>query len=88
MKVFNGAKFLETRGCEIELSNGNKFIVKDLSDASMDYISKIGEGSSMGDVRAAVASALGAELDQLTDIGVVELQGALGFLSSSLFDQS
>jgi len=88
MKVFNGAKFLESRGCEIELSNGKQYIVKDLSDASMDYISKIGEGSNMADVRNAVASALGTDLEGLEGVGVVELQGALGFLSESLFDQN
>jgi hypothetical protein len=88
MKVFNGAEFLESHACEISLSNGNTYVVKDLSDSAMDHISKIGEGSSMNDVRNVVAEALGTELKGLEKVGVVELQGALGFLSESLFNQS
>jgi len=87
MKVFNRAEFLSSKCCEICLSNGSKFMVKDLSDAAMDHISKIDETSDMNQVRNAVALALGTDVDKIKDIGVVELQGALGFLSESLFAQ-
>ena len=87
MNVFNGAEFLKSKACNIDLSNGNKFIVKDLSDAAMDQITKIDENATMKDVRSAVATALDSNIDQLVGIGVVELQGALAFLSESLFAQ-
>ena len=53
----------------------------------MDQITKIGEDTTMQTVREAVAKALGTDIEALVGIGVVELQGALAFLSESLFAQ-
>jgi len=88
MKVFNGADFLKSKTCTIDLSNGEHFVVKDLSDEAMDEITKINDSeSTMASIRCTIAKAFKTDIKKLKGVGVVELQGALGFLSESLFDQ-
>lgn len=85
MKVFDGAEFLASRGCEIKLSNGTKYIVKDLSDEVLEDLTSITEETPFNKVREIVRQALDATPEQIENVGMVELQGALSFLSESLF---
>ncbi len=87
MKVFNGNEFLKSRECTIKLSDGTQHVVKDLSDTAMDALGKLDESTSMANIRTVVAETLRTDVESLKDIGVVELQGALNFLSQSLFVQ-
>lgn len=86
MKVFNGEEFLASRGCEINLSNGMKYIVKDLSDSTLEALTSISEDTPFNEVRNVVIQALQAKVEDIEDVGMVELQGALSFLSESLFN--
>lgn len=86
MKVFNGQEFLASRECTLTLSDGSSYTVKDLSDDALTNMTKLDETASMSDVRTVMASALNTDVENLKSIGVVELQGAMGFLSESLFD--
>ena len=87
MKVFDGNKFLASRECSINFSNGSTYVVKDLSDTALTAMSKIDETTAMTDIRKIVGQALATDVAELKDIGIVELQGALAFLSESLFAQ-
>lgn len=85
MKVFNGKDFLASKGCEINLSNGQKYVIKDLSDDALEALTTLSEESSFSEVRSIVTKALQAKAEDIKDVGIIELQGALNFLSESLF---
>ncbi len=85
MKVFDGNEFLASKGCEIKLSNGQKYVVKDLSDDALEALTTLSEETSFSEVRHIVTKALGAKAEDIQDVGIIELQGALNFLSESLF---
>lgn len=85
MKVFDGSEFLSSRSCEINLSNGQKYVVKDLSDTTLEALVNMTEETPFVKVREVARDAIGATADEIKDVGILELQGALNFLSESLF---
>ena len=85
MKVFDGKDFLSSRSCEINLSNGQQYVVKDLSDSTLEALTKMTEETPFAEVRDVARSAIGATVEEIKEVGILELQGALNFLSESLF---
>jgi len=84
MKIFDGKQFLASKTCQINLSNGRTYVVKDLSDDVLQAITEITEQTPIADIRKVIAKAIGAKSEDITDVGMIELQGVLAFLSESL----
>jgi hypothetical protein len=86
-KVFDGGKFLESHSCTVKLSNGLSVTVSELSDKTLELLDKLGdENSSVKDIRVTLAEALNVEPQALEKVQIVEMRGALDFLSKSLFE--
>jgi len=86
-KVFNGKEFMAQKSCTINLSNGVVATVSEVSDKTMKAMDELGknEDSGINEIRTVVALMLGKKPEDLSDIGIVELRGAMDFLSESLF---
>ena len=85
-KVFDGKSFLAQRETVINFSNGVVGNVSELSDGAMKALDTLNEEDTGVDkIREVVATIVGVEAGKLKDIGVVELRGAMDFLSENLF---
>jgi hypothetical protein len=87
MKAFNGGKFLEEKSASITFSNGKTAVVCEIKDETMTLMDTLGKDERTGalPIREVVASMCGFTVEDLASIGLVELKGALDFLSESLF---
>lgn len=85
--VFNGKDFLATKAAEIEFSNGLKVTVCEVNDEQMEMLSALGseEAPTSDSVRKAVAALVGTEAEALKNVGLIELRGAMDFLTERLF---
>ena len=84
MEVFNGAKFLESKGCKFELTNGKAFEVREVRPEQLDKIMKMPDEPDANSMKVAVAGVLDCEVSELDEIGIVELKGVMDFLSENL----
>jgi hypothetical protein len=85
MKVFNGSKLLEDKGVSITFSNGKTAVVTEISDETLELINNLTDKSGAAPMRSIVESMCKFEEGALAAIGLVELKGAMDFLSESLF---
>lgn len=86
MKEFNGLDFLKSKAVKLTLSNNLSVEVSEISDFAMDKLSKLEEeNAGVGEIKAAFAEICNISVEQLKTIGIVELRGALDFLTESLF---
>lgn len=88
MKVFNGKEFLEQKAAQLDLSNGLTVTVTDIDDAVMDKLSEFESNSNVkvSELKTIFAQICGCDVKELSNVGIVELRGALDFLTGSLFN--
>ena len=86
-KVFDGKSFLAQRETTVTFSNGVTGTVSELNDGAMKALDALGkdEDTSVVKIREVVAKIVGCPSEKLDDVGVVELRGAMDFLSENLF---
>ena len=84
MQVFNGKDFLDSKGCQFDLSNGQTYVVKEIRPEQLDEVMKMPDEPDSKAMTAAIASILDCPPEELKDIGVVELKGVMDFLSENL----
>jgi len=85
MKVFNGGEFLKEKAVEIVFSNGKSAKVSELTDETLALMETLGDKKGTEPIREVIASVCKLPVEELKDLGLVELKGALDFLSESLF---
>lgn len=85
MKAFNGNDFLATKSASVTFSNGKTVVVREISDETLTLMDTLGDKKGTEPIREVIASMCKFKVEELQDIGLVELKGALDFLSESLF---
>lgn len=85
MRAFNGKDFLSEKAASITFSNGKTAVVSELSDETLALMDTLGDKKGTEPIREVIASMCKFEVAELSSIGLVELKGALDFLSESLF---
>jgi hypothetical protein len=86
-KVFNGPDFLAKQTVSLTLSNGVTAKISELSDGTMKAMETLGKNEDAGiqEIRAIVATICNKKVEELKEVGIVELRGAMDFLSENLF---
>ena len=87
MEVFDGGKFLESKATKLVFSNGTEVTVTDITDVQMKKMDELGkdENPSTESVREVAAAMMNIDVTQISTVGIVELRGAMDFLTERLF---
>lgn len=86
--VFNGNDFLKESEVELTFSNGLYIVINDIQDegmAKLTGLEKI-ESPTLDDIRSALGGLTGKEAKDFAGVGIRELNKAIGFLSTHMFE--